>query len=104
MDDLAAKTLTLLKPYLKRQAATIALDARLIDLGIDRLDLPILALDIEDAFDIDVSSDEMQRLVTIGAVIDRIRLALAARRQARKVSACGSRRADSAWLKASRKH
>ncbi|HVY42696.1 MAG TPA: phosphopantetheine-binding protein [Hyphomicrobiaceae bacterium] len=104
MDDLAAKTVTLLKPYLRNAGDGFVPDARLSDLGIDPLDLPILALDIEDAFDIDIGYDEIGRVETIRGVVERVRSRVAAKRQARsRTSSEAGRRTSSAWLRASLK-
>lgn len=104
MDDLAAKTVTLLKPYLRNGGDCFVPDARLSDLGIDPLDLPILALDIEDAFDIDIGYDEIGRVETIRGVVERVRSRVAAKRQARlRASSEAGRRTSSAWLRASLK-
>jgi hypothetical protein len=46
--------------------------------GIDRLDLPMIALDIEDAFDVHFGPID-DGLSTVGDLIDRLRRCLAAK-------------------------
>jgi hypothetical protein len=46
--------------------------------GIDRLDLPMIALDIEDAFDVHFGPVD-DSLVTVGDLIDRLNERLAAK-------------------------
>jgi hypothetical protein len=46
--------------------------------GIDRLDLPMIALDIEDAFDVHFGSVD-DSLIAVGDLIDRLQSCLAAK-------------------------
>ena len=58
--------------------APIGRKTALAELGIDRLDLPMIALDIEDAFDVHFGPVD-DGLVTVGDLIDRLNVCLAAK-------------------------
>lgn len=67
---IAARILTALAEYLKRDAATITPShAMRDDLGLDSMATIELLFRIEEAFDLQIPDEDLQRLVTVGDVI-----------------------------------
>ncbi|MGD9802585.1 MAG: hypothetical protein AB7E80_11380 [Hyphomicrobiaceae bacterium] len=80
MQDLAETLITLLTPYAARSLAGSTGTTTLASLGIGELDLPMILLDIEDAFNIPIPLGvETQDLATFGSLIAVARLGLAAK-------------------------
>lgn len=78
--------------------APIGRTTSLAELGIDRLDLPMIALDIEDAFDVHFGpAGALDALSTVGDLIDRLQGCLAAKATPR---VCPPRRRSS-WMSTS---
>lgn len=98
--DLTAKIFTILASYMREPGAQITRYGRMADLGIDLLDLPIIALDLEDAFDIDVCHDDINQLETVNCIIERVQSLLEKRRQRRSAPSTSNSLAGSAWLRA----
>ncbi len=46
------------------------------DLGADSLDVFQIIMEIEDTFDIEISNEEVETIVTVGDVVDRIKEAI----------------------------
>ena len=48
-------------------------EAKLIeDLGADSLDIPDLVADFEEAFNIEIPDEDLERIVTVGDIVDYI--------------------------------
>jgi acyl carrier protein len=74
-DQIIAQLKTLILPYVPDQSAldTLNESSELIaHLHINSLHLIDVVLDVEAAFDIEISADEADKLSTIGAVLDLI--------------------------------
>jgi acyl carrier protein len=73
MQDLMPRIIPLLKKYMRDQATWVRSSTALSELGIDRLDLPIIFLDIEDLFGVQVHYlDGAEELTTVGSLVARI--------------------------------
>lgn len=73
MQQLTPKVVAILVKYMRDPAASVAGSTKLGALDIDLLDLPMIFLDIEDAFDVRVGSDdEIDGSTTIRALVARI--------------------------------
>jgi acyl carrier protein len=82
MDQIASQAIAIFQARAD-SAIDLALDTRLPDLDIESLDLALILLDIEDAFGIDFPYDpdeEADAFATIGAVVERVRSLVEARR------------------------
>jgi len=80
MNDLMPKTILILRTYMRDPAARVDGATTLAALEIDRLDLPMVVLDIEDAFDIHLGYDEdIEDCVTVADLVAN----LGARRDAK---------------------
>lgn len=99
MDQIAAQTIAIFRARAD-SAIELALDTRLPCLDIESLDLALILLDIEDRFGIDFRYDpqEADAFATVGAVVERVRALVAAKR-ARLVSASFAR-TRSLWVAA----
>ncbi len=58
MPDLTPRLIAILKKYMRDPAARVAGPTTLPELEIDLLDLPMIVLDIEDAFDLHIGDDD----------------------------------------------
>jgi acyl carrier protein len=80
MNEMTSKTILMLRNYMRDPATRVAGTTTLAALEIDRLDLPMVVLDIEDAFDIHVGYDEdIDECVTVADLV----ASLGARREAK---------------------
>jgi acyl carrier protein len=80
MPDLTPRIIAILEKYMRDPPARVAGSTTLAELGIDLLDLPMIVLDIEDAFDIDIGdSDEIDGLATVEHFATRVAFRLRAR-------------------------
>lgn len=74
-EQIIAQLKTLIVPYVPDQGAldTLTESSELIaHLHINSLHLIDVVLDVEAAFDVEITADEADRLLTIGAVLDLI--------------------------------
>lgn len=94
MQDPTARIVAILTQYMRDLGEPIAVWTRFADLGIDRLDLPMILLDIEDAFVIQIRyAEEMDGFASVGDLIACVRAHLAAKgTRARPASAPRSKR------------
>jgi hypothetical protein len=70
----------ILGQYMRDLGHPIAGWTRLADLGIDRLDVPLIVLDIEDALGIQIRyAEEMDGFATVGDLVDCVRSHLASK-------------------------
>jgi len=58
MPDLNPRLVAILKKYTRDPAARVAGSTTLAEIEIDLLDLPMIVLDIEDAFDLHIGDDD----------------------------------------------
>jgi acyl carrier protein len=80
MQDPTARITAILSQYSRDLGFPIASWTRFGELGIDRLDLPLIVLDIEDAFAIQVRYDEeLDGFASVGDLIACVRAHLAAK-------------------------
>lgn len=80
MTDLMPRTIHILRRYMRDPEACVDGATTLSALEIDRLDLPMVVLDIEDAFDIHLGYDEdIEDCVTVADLVAN----LGARREAK---------------------
>lgn len=70
MSDLTQKIVAIIARYTPASATRVESATRLSDLEIDRLDLPMIVLDIEDALDVCIRFDE--RLDGVATVRDLV--------------------------------
>lgn len=96
MTDPTPVIFPILKPYMRDQSQTIMTWASLDELGIDVLDLPMICLDIEDAFAITFEfGDEADDELTVPGLIAGVTARLEAKAKRPKFAAP---RARSTWL------
>jgi acyl carrier protein len=80
MSDPTSQVTAILRKYMRDPNTVVAAALTLTALEIDLLDLPLIYLDIEDAFDIDVGQgDGLEQPATVGQLIARVAERLAAR-------------------------
>jgi acyl carrier protein len=66
MPDLNSRLVAILKKYMRDPAASVAGSTTLAEIEIDLLDLPMIVLDIEDAFDLHIGDDdEIEGSITV---------------------------------------
>ena len=95
MSDLTMQLPAILRNYALVHAP-LGRATTLPEAGIDRLDLPMIALDIEDAFDVHFGPVD-DSLATVGDLIDRLNERLAAKAMPRARQA----RRRSSWMSTS---
>lgn len=70
MQELTPRIIGILQKYMRDPAAAVAPSTALSDLEIDLLDLPMIALDIEDAFNVYIPhQDEAEHFATVSGLI-----------------------------------
>lgn len=70
MFELTPKIIAILRKYMRDPHAFANAATTLEDLDIDALDLPMISLDIEDAFGVQISyDDERQAFATVGDLV-----------------------------------
>lgn len=80
MPDLPPDLIAILRKYMRDPARPVHAAAALPDLGIHRLDVPLVCLDIEDAFDVSMGvAEDFDELATAGDLAARLAAALSAR-------------------------
>ena len=57
MQNLTQKIADLLTRYMRDPAVTVNADTVLVEIGIEALDIPMILLDVEDAFDVRIGFD-----------------------------------------------
>ena len=76
MQDPTSRITTILTQYTRDLGYPIASWTRFSDLGIDRLDLPMIVLDIEDSFAIQIRYDEeMDGFASVGDLVACVKAA-----------------------------
>lgn len=82
MQDPAPGIISVLLKYMNAPAARVETSTQLSDLDIDRLDLPMIVLDIEDAFDVHIRHDtEIEDCVTVRDLVVCVAACLDAKAQ-----------------------
>lgn len=69
----------IISPYVQNQQAFKTIDSKtsfIDDLQINSANLVDVVLDVEDAFDIEIDNDSMERMLTVEASIDIIKTKL----------------------------
>jgi acyl carrier protein len=100
MDQIAQTALAIFEAR-AGSAREVGLDTPLSALRIESLDLALILLDLEDAFGLDFPYDpgrEGDAFATVGDVVARVRVLIAARRPA-ELRAAGFVRARSLWVR-----
>ena len=81
MHDLTTGLIAILRKYMRDPGATVGNASVLADLAIDDLDLPMIGLDLEDAYGVDIGQgEELGALETVGDLSARLMAQLAAKR------------------------
>lgn len=80
MDELTPRIIEILRPYMNGAAA----GARLGQLDIDALDLPLIVFDIEDAFGIQMRLEDAERLASVTLIAAHVRMLIETRPAARR--------------------
>lgn len=66
------KVLEAVSKVSKRKLGEVTLESRFDKLGMDSLDLSVLLFEIEETFDISVPQEEVQDVVTVGDIVNRL--------------------------------
>jgi acyl carrier protein len=70
MQHMTTRVIAVLSKYMRDPTAPVENATTLSELEIDRLDLSMIFLDIEDAFDIQISLDEeIEHFTSVGALV-----------------------------------
>ncbi len=83
MDEVATKIVEILKKHMRTPTDTVALDTPVSQLGIESLDLAMIAFDIEDTFGIELpynANQEVEAFATVGAVVEKVKSTISASR------------------------
>ena len=75
-DELITQLKAIVKPYVQDETAFQNLTEKtdfINDLKINSANLVDIALDVEEAYDIEIDNDSMERMLTVGAAVDIIR-------------------------------
>jgi acyl carrier protein len=93
MQDPTSRITTILGQYTRDLGYPIASWTRFSDLGIDRLDLPMIVLDIEDSFAIQIRYDEeMDGFASVGDLVACVKAHLGTKGMRTRSSAPRSKR------------
>lgn len=79
-EDLLKTLKTIIKPYVQDEQAFANLSENtdfINDLKINSANLVDIALDVEEAFDIEIDNESMERMLTVGSAVDIITQKLA---------------------------
>ena len=80
MHDLTPGLVAVLQKYMREPTARVGRSTTLSELGIDLLDLPMIYLDVEDAFNVQMGyGDELEELATVHDLVARVASRLAAK-------------------------
>jgi hypothetical protein len=78
MPDLTSVVITILRKYARDPEAAIGSATTLGELEIDRLDLPMIGLDLEEVYDVQIDhGDEVEEPVRVGDLLARLSARLA---------------------------
>ena len=79
-EELITTLKTIVKPYVQDEQAFETINETtdfIKDLKINSANLVDIALDVEEAYNIEIDNESMERMLTVGAAIDIIRQKLA---------------------------
>jgi acyl carrier protein len=80
MPELTPTIVAILKKYMRDPSTWVDSRTRLSELWIDQLDLPMIFLDVEDIFDVQIDyHDGIKSMTTVGNLVDCLASALAAK-------------------------
>ena len=80
MHDLTSGLISILRKYMRDPGVGVGHATVLADLAIDELDLPMICLDVEDVFDVQIGhGDELKELATVDDLVARVASCLAAK-------------------------
>lgn len=97
MHALTPKVIPILRKYMREPAAPVTNRTELRALDIDELDLPMIMIDIEDTYDVEVSSAAaINEALTIGRLIRTVASKVEAKRKARAAPVI--RRPKRSWV------
>lgn len=95
MPDLTARLIAILRKYMRDPKTSVGSATTLDELEIDHLDLPMICLDVEEAYDVTIGhGDDLDGLATVGDVAARLAERLAERAAPRTRAA----RRRSSWM------
>lgn len=95
MHDPAPNLTAILRKYMRDASRPVPGAAVLTDLGIHHLDVPLICLDIEDAFDVSIGlGEDLDELTTVADLAAR----LAGARAARSAPRASPVRRKSSWM------
>ncbi len=98
MHQLMPRTIEVLRKYARDSSAPIEGATTLASLEIDRLDLPMVVLDIEDVFDVHVRyDDDIEACVHVEDLVALVSSRMAAKRAEQRIRASAPRIRRS-WL------
>jgi len=73
MQELTPRIITILQKYMHDPAALVGSSTTLSELEIDLLDLPMIFLDVEDAFDVQIGYDnEIEDFATVRGLVAHV--------------------------------
>jgi len=81
MQDLTSGSIAILRRYMRDPAASVGRSTTLSELGIDDLDLPMVCLDLEDAYGTQIAIED--DLETVGDLVACLVASLAAKKMPR---------------------
>jgi acyl carrier protein len=81
MQDLTSGSIAILRRYMRDPAASVGQSTTLSELGIDDLDLPMVCLDLEDAYGMQIAIED--DLETVGDLVACLVASLAAKKMPR---------------------
>lgn len=97
MHALTPKVIPILRKYMREPSASVTNKTALRALDIDELDLPMILLDIEDTYDVEVPrADATSDSLTIGRLIRSVAKSIEAKKIARAQPVM--RRAKRSWV------
>ncbi len=71
--EIAAKVKEIIASKLTVEENKIVPEAKLIeDLGADSLDIPDLVADFEEAFNIEIPDEDLEKIITVGDIVNYI--------------------------------
>ena len=81
MQDLTSGSIAIVRRYMRDPAASVGHNTRLSELGIDDLDLPMVCLDLEDAYGMQFAIEDDVK--TVGDLVACVVASLAAKKMPR---------------------
>jgi acyl carrier protein len=80
MQELTPKIIAILRNYMGNPSALVGNSTTLNELDIDQLDLPMIFLDVEEVFDVQIDfHDDIEDLATVGCLVSCVASSLQAK-------------------------